>query len=236
MSCCNNPISLGCLTSCDQIVTNATATCAGTYSIVYSFNGASVSIPFYQDAPGYITIPAGYLNEAYNGQFRLYDASGELIACYTYTMSPASTISAMPTDAEILTTTMSVVSTECVQGIPDDAASIFCIIVPDDFTHIQNGTTITLSLSVDNGTGSGAIGVEAGQGVSVSGSTLTITDASLVESEGGIKFFISPVITSCVESLGMTYDVTIGCIGDLPTGVIAGEHGSIHYILTAYDL
>lgn len=236
MSCCDNPIDLGCLSSCDPIVTNATATCAGGYSIVYYFNGAAVSIPFYQSAPGYITIPAGYLNESYNGQFRLYDASGELIGCYTFTMSASSTVSAMPTDSEILTTTMEVVSTACIQGLPDDAAYIYCIIVPDDMLHIGVGTTFTLSLSVDGGTGSGAIAVEAGDGVSVSGTTLTITDMALVEANGGVKFYISPVIESCVDSLGMTYDVTIGCVGDLPEGVISGEQGSIHLILTAYDV
>lgn len=236
MSCCDNPIDLGCLSSCTPIVTNATATCAGSYSIVYHFNGAAVNIPFYQDAPGYVTIPAGYLNESYNGQFRLFDASGELIACYSFTMSPSITLSAMPTTGEILTTTMDVVSTACVQGVPDDAAAIYCIIVPDDMAHIEVGTTFELSLSVDNGTGTGSIGVEAGDGVSVSGSTLTITDMALVEANGGIQFFISPAIESCVDSLGMTYDVTIGCVGNLPSGVIAGEQGSIHYILTAYDL
>jgi hypothetical protein len=127
--------------------------------------------------------------------------------------------------------------TDCLPGIPDSAVIVNCSLKPLDWTRVQNGTTIQLNLSINSGTTPGGIGVVAGNGVSVSGTTLTIDDLTNVIAQDGLLFYVSPqLVGGCNAALGMTFNVTVGDVNNLPGGVVSGTHEDLEYTLTSFDI
>lgn len=151
----------------------------------------------------------------------------------TTTLAPTTTTTTLPPQ---MNTKIEKTSAVCLQGTPISAVIVYCKLKPLDFTRVQNGTTIELNLSIDSGTVPGGIGVDSGNGVSITGNTLTITDLATVIANDGLIFYISPQIAGCLEAIGMEFNVTVGAVGNLPSGVVSGTHQALNYVLTSFDL
>jgi hypothetical protein len=160
----------------------------------------------------------------------------------TTTAAPTTTTTAAPTTttttvALLMNSKIEKTSTECLPGIPNSAVIVNCSLKPLDWTRVQNGTTIQLNLSINSGTTPGGIGVLAGNGVSVSGTTLTIDDLTKVIAQDGLLFYVSPqLVGGCNAALGMTFNVTVGDVNNLPGGVVSGTHEDLEYTLTSFDI
>lgn len=229
-NCCNTTIDLGCIASCDDVVTNITATCEGTYIIRYEFNGATVVDSFYQGSVGYVTIPAGVLNENYNGFVKVYDAHGAFIACFKYTMSPTVSASHMPTYSTALTTEFTIADDiQCTAGVPDAELTIALTLTFSDVSGLADGSTFELAAVTDPTQTVFFSTITAG--ASITGSTLTIDDASLITT-AGIEISAVIIFTNCVDAIGQETTISIGCVSDLAADYIAGEQATITTIYT----
>ena len=161
--------------------------------------------------------------------------SGDQIA-NSWAEKPAPTTTTT-TVALLMNSKIEKTSTECLPGIPNSAVIVNCLLRPLDWTRVQNGTTIQLNLSINSGTTPGGIGVLAGNGVSVSGTTLTIDDLTKVIAQDGLLFYVSPhLVGGCNAALGMTFNVTVGDVNNLPGGVVSGTHEDLEYTLTSFDI
>jgi len=162
--------------------------------------------------------------------------SGDQIA-NSWAEKPAPTTTTT-TVALLMNSKIEKTSTQCLPGIPNSAFIVNCLLRPLDWTRVQNGTTIQLNLSINSGTTPGGIGVLAGNGVSVSGTTLTIDDLTTVIAQDGLLFYVSPQLVGpgCNAAVGMTFNVTVGDVNNLPGGVVSGTHEDLEYTPTIFDI
>lgn len=86
MTCCNNPIDLGCKSACAPITTTIPTAQTG-FSVVYNFNGTWVSTPA-EVVDGYVTVPAGTFNESSNVTFQIFNNVNAFVACFKASIHP----------------------------------------------------------------------------------------------------------------------------------------------------
>ena len=87
MSCCNNPIDLGCKSACAPVTT--TIADSGTFIAVYEFNAVELAVNC-EVVDGYVTIPAGTFNEEGPVNFSVYADDNVFVACFKAKMLPGS--------------------------------------------------------------------------------------------------------------------------------------------------
>lgn len=92
MSCCNNPINLGCFNYCSTIDTGYEAVQTGDHSLeVYLVNGVDKSIPVTISSGNNIIVPTSVLNENKEHQLKVLQPDGTYfefdtdIYCVTFT-------------------------------------------------------------------------------------------------------------------------------------------------------
>ena len=208
--CCDNPIDLGCFSSCDGIVTNIATTCTQHYTVSYNFNGAVINYSFTDKGNGFVTIPSGVFNDSSSTTFAVYDNSGEQIGCFKAKIS-AGVIAIQ--NGDTLTSTIELTPDLCLEGIPTALQNISAIIEFNDIGLLQNGTTINIELTTDLDLDK--YGINAiGSGYTLDGTTITITDITEF-TNNQIEFQIYCILDTCSEPFEMT--ASLGCFTDLPT-------------------
>lgn len=84
--CCDNPIDLGCISSCDDLVLPVAITTSHT--IKTTFNGTDITLSFTLVASDHPKVSKTYLNEDYIHTLVIYDASGVEFKCYRLSITP----------------------------------------------------------------------------------------------------------------------------------------------------
>jgi hypothetical protein len=77
--CCKNIKDLGCVTSCGTVITGATASVTGDYTLYYEFLGVlhTILLPFAVGEP--INFSSDNFNESAPVQFYLVDPNGQIV-------------------------------------------------------------------------------------------------------------------------------------------------------------
>lgn len=112
--CCENPIDLGCVNSCDNVTTAVALIGTNTYTVRFMFNGVEITRTFTTTGvDGFLEIPAHYFNEGAPVTFALYDSQGTYINCYKFSVSPSVTIAEDTEAVTSLTSSIEYVSETC---------------------------------------------------------------------------------------------------------------------------
>ena len=137
--CCENPIDLGCVNSCDNVTTAVTLIGTDTYTVRFMFNGVEITRTFTTTGvDGFLEIPAHYFNEAGSVTFALYDSQGTYINCYKFSVSPHTVI---VEDTELITVLNS--SVEYVSESCDGTHSnVILQVLLSDYTLFSDGSVI----------------------------------------------------------------------------------------------
>lgn len=99
--CCEEVIDLGCVNSCDDIVTPVELIGTDTYYVRYMFNNSEIERTFTATGvDGYLEVPASIFNEFGPVTFALYDSQDAFINCYKFDVSPRTVI---VEDTELIT-------------------------------------------------------------------------------------------------------------------------------------
>lgn len=216
LMCCDNPINLGCVGSCENITTDIVVFCSSSYTIQYEFNGAIISYTMQADK-GYLSIPSGVFNEDYNTTFKVKDMSGQVVGCYNVNVSPS--VGYPIQLGNVLTSRIELVSGLCVNGIPTAEFPVELNIILNDSTLLESGTTITLDVNIDPDTiiyGLSSLNTNA---YSVTGNTITIIDVDDIENNT-INLRLNIVIPNCDTSFEA--QASISCYNNLPSNTILG--------------
>ena len=232
-NCCENPIDLGCVSSCDDVVTNITASCAQQYLVTFEFNGATFSRRVsHNDDAGYFTIPAGTFNENYNTTFQVYDQAGEFVACYKVKTTPSASFDYGDSESGALTSTIEIEpSGLCDDGLGGSTLPILVTITVPDINLLQNGSTITLDSNITGGTLGSFTAVSTG--ITIAGSTITITDIDeLVGNE--IQVQLNILLTGVCFS-NYTANVIVSCYTNLPSGTAVGTQTISNTLINEYN-
>jgi hypothetical protein len=206
--CCDNPIDLGCFTSCDGIVTNIASTCTQHYTVSYNFNGAVINYSFTDKGNGFVTIPSGFFNDSSSTTFAVYDNAGEQIGCFKAKIS----VGILKIESgDTLTSTIELNPELCVEGVPTSLQTIVTTIEFNDSSLLQNGATIEVIIDTELED----VGINPlSSGYTVDGNTLTITDIDEIE-DNKITLQIFCVLNNCAQAYELT--ASLGCFTNLPT-------------------
>jgi hypothetical protein len=84
--CCDNPIELECISSCDDLVLPYTVT--ESFTVKTTFNGAQFNVPFVANSNSKPVLDKSDLNEDYTYIFGIYNSAGTNVACYKIRINP----------------------------------------------------------------------------------------------------------------------------------------------------
>lgn len=218
MTCCENPIDLGCKSACAPITTTI-QTLLTDFSIVYNFNGTWVSTPAIV-VDGFVTIPAGTFNEASSVTFQIYNNVNAFVGCYKAKILPGNvTFEAKPYTPPLMPFVTNIDFTD--GGCSNDTFRGIMTVYFNPDGGIQDGTILDLHhliLHNNNSTPHSIICTTAG--VSYINDQLIIYDASLLVTDEinlavqvtskncNHNFTIDAVIDHC-ENLAPGYENTI---------------------------
>lgn len=89
MTCCENPIDLGCVGSCSNVMTGHTINAGDleNFKLKADFNGTLHCVTLLEDSDNELYFEASKLNEDYFYTLHLYE-SGEQIKCFTVKIYP----------------------------------------------------------------------------------------------------------------------------------------------------
>ena len=215
--CCENPIDLGCVGSCNDVVTNIASSCASSFTMTFDFNGATITKTISHNGIGFVTIPSGIFNENSNTTFAVYDSGGTYINCFKVKVTPGVVVAQ---DTTSLTSTITLDKDLCQSGVPTALLPIKATIVFNDLSLLQDGSTIDIVANMSDGEAYGISAVSSGISVSNSPNhTITITDISQL-TDNTIEIQINVVIDDCNADL--TANAYLSCFSNLPTGISIG--------------
>lgn len=225
--CCENPIDLGCVFSCDDVVTNITSECANVYTISFEFNGAVVTkqVSFNGE---YLTIPSGIFNDNYATTFKVYDNTGEFVDCFKVTILPSLKM-ANDTNGELTSSITLTADQICQEGIPSSIMYVSCALEFSDISLLQNGTEIDLDVVITGGTFASLLTTTPG--TIPSGSKVTISDISLITGNT-IDLFIGMNIDDCGDDY--TMQASIECYSNLPATTLIGTQTISNKLINEY--
>lgn len=216
--CCDNPINLGCVSSCESVTTDFVVTCSGAYTIQYEFNGATISYTM-QANEGFLTIPAGVFNEDYNTTFKVKDMSGQVIGCYKVNVTPSVGSPIQSSGASVLTSNIELIKGLCTTGMPNGTQECEINILLSDSDLLQAGTTIDLVVNIDPELTYGLTSLNTGA-YTILGDTITIVDPSEIV-DNTINLSMN-IIVSASCNTSFESQVSVGCYNNLPTTTILG--------------
>lgn len=99
--CCDEVIDLGCVNSCDDVVTPIALIGTDTYYVRFMFNNSLIERVFTTTGVGgFMEVPASVFNEFGPVTFSIYDSQDEFINCYKFNVSPKTTVTE---DTELIT-------------------------------------------------------------------------------------------------------------------------------------
>lgn len=215
--CCEEPVDLGCVGSCNDITTTIASSCASSFTMTYEFNGALITKTISHNGMGFVSIPSGTLNECYNTTFAMYDSGGTYINCFKIKVSPGVSVHQ---DADALTSTMTLVKELCQEGIPTALLPITATILFNDLSLLEDGSTFDVVVNTSDSEAYGIVAISAGISVAnTPNHTVTITDISLL-TDNTIIIQINVVITDC--STDLTANAYLACFSNLPNGTRIG--------------
>lgn len=215
--CCDNPINLGCVGSCESVTTDIVVACSSAYTVQYEFNGAIISYTM-QANEGYLSIPAGVFNEDYNTTFKVKDMSGQVVGCYKVNVSPSVGSPVQLSSGSVLTSSIELVKGLCADGVPTGIQQVDLTITLNDSTLLEAGTSITLDVTIDPELLFGLTSLNT-DAYSVVGSTITIIAVDEIENNS-IYLSMDIVVANC----NTTYEAqtSISCYSNLPLTTILG--------------
>lgn len=112
--CCENPIDLGCVNSCENVTTAVALVGTNTYTVKFMFNGVEITRTFTTTGiDGLLEIPVHYFNEGAPVTFALYDSQGTYINCYKFNVSPMVTLTEDVEDVVVLDSAIEYVNETC---------------------------------------------------------------------------------------------------------------------------
>lgn len=215
--CCDNPIDLGCVNSCENITTNIVVSCSNSYTIHYEFNGAVINYTM-QANSGYLTIPAGIFNEDYSTTFQIKDTSGQIIGCYKVNISP-SIVSPLQVVNDVLNSHINLEMELCEEGVPTSLQPVNVSIVLNDSSLLQAGSTIALDLNLDPSLIFGFTSLNTNAYTVTAGPIITIVNIDEIVNNT-INLLLNIVVETCNTSF--EGQLSVSCFSNLPSTTLIG--------------
>lgn len=211
MSCCSNPIDLGCKNYCAPITTNIIVSAGETHIVAYRFNGKLITHEITSMDAGYLVIPAGIFNEVSNITFNVHDSSGNFIACFKIEMSSGGTTVEMnkPQPALPVNTVVNFIPDRCTSDVYRGIIQILF----SDMNAIKNGVVIDLHHEIlHNGTSTPHSINPGSMGYTYVNDLITITDETLL----GGQILLGVLVTSKNCTHKFTIDAVVDNMQNLP--------------------
>lgn len=218
MTCCNNPIDLGCKSACAPITTTIPTAQTG-FSVVYNFNGTWVSTPA-EVVDGYVTVPAGTFNESSNVTFQIFNNVNAFVACFKASIHPGDVDFEMNKPVLIpIDTEMSIdgANPGCSNGLNIDEVSI---IILTGFSGIQYGTIYNVDVEVTHGGNPHTYQLYRDKLL-----TMPVTDNKIIQIEAPGQtpvFYVATQFSNCNQKYTLTVNVI--SIENYVTGYKNGIH------------
>lgn len=213
MTCCENPIDLGCKSACAPITTSI-PTSSTDFSIVYNFNGTWVSTPAIV-VDGYVTVPAGTFNEASNVTFQIFNSVNAFVGCYKAKIMPGNvTFEVQPYTPPLLPFVTSI--DFAMQSCANDVFLGLMTVTFNPDSGIQDGTILDLHHQIlHNNNPTPHSFVCLTPGVSYINDQLIVYDASLLTSN---QILLEVQVTSKNCNRSFTIDAVIDHCENIATG------------------
>ena len=217
MCCENPPIDLGCVGSCDPIITNVVSNCATSFTMVFEFNNTVITRPLSYTGTGYVSVPPGIFPENSVVNFKLYDSAGVFINCFVVRIT-VGMIKTYPTGEE-LTSRILLTKELCQDGLPSSLLPVTVDVLFNDITLLQTGSLFTIEQNYISG---GVIPYSitaVSSGINVIGDMIVLQNIPLIGGNN-VRLQINYVIPSCAHEFRLYLSVT--CFGLVPEGVSLG--------------
>lgn len=213
MTCCENPIDLGCKSACAPITTSI-QTSSTDFSIVYNYNGTWVSTPAIV-VDGFVTIPAGTFNEASNVTFQVFNNVNAFVGCFKAKIVPGNVdFEVKPYTPPLIPFVTNIEFTS--GGCSNDTFRGQMVIHWNPDSGVQDGTILDLHHEIlHNGSSTPHSLICITPGVDYINDQLIITDSSLIT---GNVIFLSVEVTSKNCNHHFTIDAVIDHCENLAPG------------------
>jgi len=199
--CCEDPIDLGCVNSCEDAITTVALVGTSTYTVRFMFNGVEIVRTFNATGVGgFLPIPTDIFNESSVTVFALYDSQGDYVNCFTFTIAPKITVDEDTDAYTYLDSEIEYVSEQCA----GDTTTVVLRLLLSDYTLLRDGCNIYFVTSDPTI----RFALNAGSTLTVSGDTtyLTIPDASLITSSN-MTFKLLVPNASCALNVDVSIQV-----------------------------
>lgn len=214
--CCEDPIDLGCVNSCEDAITTVVLVGTSTYTVRFMFNGVEIVRTFNATGVGgFLPIPTDIFNESSIVVFALYDSQGDYVNCFTFTIAPKITVDADTDTFTYLDSEIRNLSENCA----DNFTTVILQILLSDYTLLRDGCNIYFELNNQNirfAANSGSTLVP-----SVDTTYMTIPDASLITSSN-MTFKILVPNASC--SLNVDVEIRVRNYSSMEANVFVGTN------------
>jgi hypothetical protein len=217
MCCENPPIDLGCVGSCDPIITNVVSNCATSFTMVFEFNNTLITRPLSYTGTGYVSIPPGIFPENSVVNFKLFDSAGVFINCFVVRIN-VGMIMTYPAGEE-LTSRILLTKELCQEGLPNSILPVTVDVLFNDITLLQVGSLFTIEQNYISGGVIPYAITAVSNGINVIGDMIVLQN---IEDIGGnnVRLEINYVIPNCSHEFRLYLSVV--CFGLVPDGVSLG--------------
>jgi len=219
--CCENPIDLGCVNSCEDAITTVALTGTSTYTVRFMFNGVEIVRTFNATGVGgFLPIPTDIFNESSIVVFALYDSQGDYINCFTFTIAPKITVDEDTDAFTYLDSEIVYVSEQCV----GDTTTVVLQILLSDYTLLRDGCNIYFEISDPTI----RFALSAGSSLTPSGDTtyMTIPDASLITSS---NMTFKLLVPNAACALNVDVSIRVRNYSAMEANVFVGTNDELNF-------